>query len=164
MTNTIIIIIFLAISAEALTELVIESEFPLFNWFRGWLKRITFSPDKPPKEDFLQYFKIAIYKLLTCGYCFSVWSAGFFALFSPINISNWFISWFISTMLIHRLSNTWHIIYELIMRGRVRTYDITLKQPDEDTEDYQEGIFIQNGSEDQDQEENQENSKESEQK
>jgi hypothetical protein len=113
------------IATEAVTEIIVASEFPLFEWIRT---RLSYSAlPETPRTDFRQYCIVAIYKLFTCGYCFSVWTAGFFALFAPSLLEFWFLNWVLMLFVIHRLSNWLHVAYELLRKGRVKTHDLEAK-------------------------------------
>jgi len=117
-------IIVLAMATEAVTEIMVDSEFPLFSDIREMVARIAL-PDTP-RNDLKHRSIVFFHRLISCGYCFSVWVAAFFALFSFIIIPNPFINWVCHTFLIHRLSNMIHVSYELLRKGRVKTYDIAL--------------------------------------
>ena len=127
MIRDVLVGIILVLATEAVTEIIVASEFPLFYWFREWWKKYTFPIGVPPKTGKIQHIRVTVYKLVTCGYCFSVWTAAFFAIWSPIDcFDNKYINWLISLFCIHRLSNWLHIVFELMKRGRVNTHDITL--------------------------------------
>lgn len=125
MIENIAIFISLVIAVEATTEIVTASEFPLFFWFR-W-KLAQYALPETPRTGFKQSTIIAAHKLFTCGYCFSVWAAGLFALFAPQLISHWFWNWLCTLLLLHRLANWLHMVYELIKKGRVISLDIEAK-------------------------------------
>jgi hypothetical protein len=133
------LLIILVIATEAVTEIIVASEFPLFLWFRNNLAQRAI-PDTP-RNDFKQQTTVAVYKLFSCGYCFSVWTAGFFALFTPELFYNQFVNWMCMTFLLHRLANWLHVIYELVRKGRVSTHDAELSvrvimvEPDEDEDE-----------------------------
>jgi len=137
----------LVVATEAVTEIIVASEFPLFLWIRTRLSFIAV-PDTP-RNNFRHHAVVAIYKLLTCGYCFSVWTAGFFALFAPKVFDHAFLNWMCATFLLHRLANWLHVFYELVRKGRVKSHDheISLKvqiieseeEEDLDLEDALEG-------------------------
>lgn len=120
--------VILIVATEAVTEIIVASEFPLFYWFRNWWATYTFPPEGPPRTGYSQYIRVAIHKLITCGYCMSVWVSAFFALWTPFHyFDDVFADWFISLFFIHRLSNWLHILFELVKRGRVKTHDIELR-------------------------------------
>lgn len=97
-----ILIIFAVILTEAITELLVKSEFfkPLRSWFFN--KKTN------------RVFKF-IHNLLDCGYCTSVWIA-FIVSISLVDLSfmcgklDWFVSW----LLVHRLSNLFHFFIDRI--------------------------------------------------
>ena len=54
-------------------------------------------------------------RVLACGYCTSVWTGMFVAIFLPISIFPFpLINWFITGLLYHRLSNYLHITIDNI--------------------------------------------------
>ena len=120
----ILIGIIIIIAIEAVTEIIVDSDFPLIKKFKKIISDIAYPEDS---VKFNRFF-IIIHDLLSCGYCTSVWVSGFFSLWSPLYnyFDNLFICWIVSTFAFHRLSNWLHVIYELIRRGRVSTYDINL--------------------------------------
>jgi hypothetical protein len=112
-----------AIAVEALTEIITSSE--LFTWIKAPLGRRAL-PDDPQQ---LHWYWTMLYKLLSCGYCFSVWAAFGLAWVLP---GEWFglLPWdnlLVKWLLLHRLSNWWHIAYMLYQRGRIVPQDILLK-------------------------------------
>lgn len=140
MIDDIICLIILSIVTERITEIIVESE--LFAPLREAIKKWTYPVDNPPIDDFIQACKIKLDKLISCGYCASVWVAGIIAvqmhlqcLLSPYTP---FQKFFCTTFLLHGLANLWHVLYELIRRGRVHTYDVNttvnIVQQDEDNE------------------------------
>ena len=100
--ETYILIIFSVIVTEAITELLVKSEF--FKPLRAWFF-------KRKKNKFFKF----VHTLLDCGYCTSVWIA-FFVSISLINLSficgklGWFVAW----MLVHRLSNLLHFCIDRV--------------------------------------------------
>ena len=87
-------ILLIVVSIEALTELVVKSEFfsPLRNFFSG-------------KESKLYSF---IDSILQCPYCFSVWSS-LIVISISYNDYTIFILYILSS---HRLSNMLHNIFD----------------------------------------------------
>ena len=100
--KTLLIFIFAIIITEAITELLVKSEFfkPLRAWFfnRNNNKLCSF-----------------VHSAVDCGYCTSVWIA-FFVSIVLIDLSficdnvGWFVSWII----VHRLANVWHFVIDRI--------------------------------------------------
>ena len=127
-----LIIILLALAVEAVTEILTSSE--LTEPFRQAWKQYTY-PDGPPSTDFWQHVKVWFDKLITCGYCTSIWVAALFAIWAPILFESVVINWLCFVFVLHRLSNWIHIVFELIKKGRVKTYDLVIKKQDEDLED-----------------------------
>lgn len=85
------------VAVEAVVEVLISSD--IFNSFRAWITKLN--------PGFLG-------KLFTCGYCLSVWIAGFASLFISAQITGepWtdgVLKW----LVIHRASNAHH---ELLSR------------------------------------------------
>jgi hypothetical protein len=75
--------------------------------------------------------------LLSCGYCTSVWVAMLAAVLAPwvvrpqeacwlVLAGAWLVNWLLAVLVLHRLSNWLHVVYSLVKKGRVRTYDIEL--------------------------------------
>ncbi len=121
---TIWLLVLAVIACEAVTEILTSSDItaPFRNKFKNWLYR----PDRPPSHGFVQHCAVWVDKLVNCGYCTSVWVAGFFAFYLPNNyISNcWWGSWLLSVFVIHRLSNWLHVVYEWVRRGRVLSLEV----------------------------------------
>lgn len=93
MLSDIILLLLLAVAAEAITEIVTVSNI-FFN-FRLWVTKLN------------QFFG----SLITCGYCFSVWTSAGLAFFAPTIVSNTVFNYLISIFLIHRFSNILHDIF-----------------------------------------------------
>lgn len=91
--------VFAALFTEAITELVVKSEF--FSHIR---------------EFFFDRRKISIFEfihnILDCGYCFSVWAA--FLTGILFYSKNEFVYVFMGCVVIHRLSNVIHHIIDLV--------------------------------------------------
>lgn len=92
MLTNIVLLLLLAIVAEAITEIVTTSNlfFPLRSWA---VKSNQF-----------------VGSLITCGHCFSVWVSAVLAFVAPEIITNIFFNYIISVFLIHRFSNILHDI------------------------------------------------------
>jgi len=102
---------------ELITELVIKSE--IFESFRG-----VFTSRKN-KNWFYWY----IGSILSCGYCFSVYSGIFSALLLKINLMGYGIIGIIfSGLIIHRCSN---ILHNLIDKYTNKYYDLRFRQSDD---------------------------------
>ena len=85
------------VATEAITELVVKSEFfePLRKWlFESELKTLNF-----------------IHRIVDCGYCFSVWAALFNILILFI-LDYRIMDFVILTVVVHRLSNMLHFIID----------------------------------------------------
>jgi len=88
-------------------------------------KELAYSADHPPEDTYSQLFKVWIDKIISCGYCTSVWVAGFFGIWMPkFHVGNILIDWLIITFALHRLATWIHVAYELLKKGRVKTYDL----------------------------------------
>lgn len=98
--NTYISILFVIIITEAITELLVKSEFfkPVRAWFFNRRKFLAFK---------------FIHDLLDCGYCTSVW-VSFFVTLVLIDLSYIFgyAGWFVAWLVVHRLSNLFHFIID----------------------------------------------------
>ena len=115
----------LIVATERATELIVSSK--IFEPFRLAIKKWTYNPDIPPSNTVLQEFKVMLDYLVNCGYCVSVWVGALFGLFATQHFDNVFISWLTSALFLHGMANLYHVVYELIKRGRVKTYDIILR-------------------------------------
>ena len=136
----VLVSILLIIATEAITEIIVASEFPLFYWFRNWWTIYTFPPEGPPRTGKIQHVRVSIHKLVTCGYCMSVWVSAFFAIWTSFDyFGNTFINWLVSVFFIHRLSNWLHVFFELTKRGRVKSYDIELRVKTDEHEEDEDG-------------------------
>lgn len=121
-----VVTLLLALAVEAVTEIVTSSKLtePIRELWKSW----TYPIDAPPDDSHWQAAKVWVDYLLTCGYCSSVWIAGLFAIWAPKIGFGWFVvDWLCMTFFIHRIANWIHVAYELLRKGRVRTYDIELK-------------------------------------
>jgi hypothetical protein len=143
--SAILITFFLAIATEAISEIITTSAF--FFEMRAWFaKKANPAGDDDPEPA---WYWVIIAKLVTCGYCMSVWVAGLLSALgghSMIEVSypadvfgllSRLTTWAIMTFVIHRLSNWLHVGYSLFFKGRVHTHDINLAvsgmQPDSST-------------------------------
>jgi len=112
-----------AIATEAVTEIITSSE--LFAWLRAPLGRQAL----PASPQDLRWYWTFLYKVLTCGYCFSVWAAFALAWTLPGSWAGW-LPWdnlVVKWLLVHRLANWWHVSFVLYQRGRIVPQDILLK-------------------------------------
>lgn len=95
--------IFAIILTEALTELIVKSEIlsPIREFFFNRKSNKLFNK---------------IHDLLDCGYCTSVWIGWIFAilLVNDISLINKYIDWFFMGLILHRLSNFLHNVYDRI--------------------------------------------------
>ena len=121
-----LVTIFLSVAVEAVTEILTSSE--LTDPLRKKWKELTYSLDEPPFNTCSQKFKVWFDKLISCGYCTSVWVAGFFGIWAPkLDLGGPVINWLIITFVLHRFSTWFHVGYELIRKGRVRTFDLEIQ-------------------------------------
>ena len=125
MITILLILVLLTITVEAITEILTSSTLinPLQTRWRIWVYPL----DGPPPNNILHNLGVFIDRLWNCGYCASVWVAGFFAIFAPIIFQDKLVNWVIMTFTLHRLANWLHVVYELVRRGRVNSLDIMLK-------------------------------------
>ncbi len=128
----------LVLATEATAEIITSSK--LTDPIRGWWKKWTFPTDYPPPDTPLQHFKVFIDSLIGCGYCTSVWTAGFFALFAPSIIPGWLWNWLVMTFAIHRLANWLHVLYERIRKGRVFEADLNIVHTHPLAEEEENGV------------------------
>jgi len=90
------------IFTEAITELVVKSEF-----FYS-LRKFFFESN----NKILKF----IHEIVDCGYCFSVWAAVFTFITFYI-IDNLYFNYFIYCIVLHRLSNLFHFIMDRFNKG-----------------------------------------------
>ncbi len=123
-------LLLLVIAVEALTEILVDAE--ITKGFRRWLflKAAPEVPEDhpagkdPPIGPWVFRFANDVFK---CGYCASVWVAMPAALLSPIQLGgHWSVNWLVSLLVIHRLSNLFHIGLMFVKKGRVKTYDMEI--------------------------------------
>ena len=83
------------IMVEAVTEIIISSE--IFLGIRNWFAK---------RSSFFQ-------KLLSCGYCFSVWVAASVAWVLPGDVTTYpYLDIIIKIFVVHRLSNVLHELFK----------------------------------------------------
>lgn len=116
------------LAVEAITEIVVASDFPIFLQFRNWLG-VWALPDDEEALKQVRWYQTFLQKLFTCGYCFSVWVAFLVVWFLPGGyLGMWPLDNFVLKLFaLHRLSNWLHVFYELVRRGRVHTVDKEVK-------------------------------------
>lgn len=133
-------IILLSIVVEAVTEILTSSELtepPRRKW-----KEWAYPFDAPPPDTYIQEFKVWVDKLISCGYCTSVWVAGFFGIWAPkLDLGNQIINWLMVTFVLHRLSTWFHVVYELVKKGRVKTYDLEIQLKLDEHSEENDGSF-----------------------
>lgn len=122
----VLVVLLLSIVVEAVTEILTSSE--LTNPLRKKWKEWTYPLYAPPPDTFFQNFKVYFDKLISCGYCTSVWVAGFFGIWAPkFNLGNLVVDWLAIIFVLHRFSTLFHVIYELVRKGRVKTFDFEIQ-------------------------------------
>ena len=128
----------LVIVTERATEIIVDSK--LFEPIREGIKNRVYT-DPPKPDSILQRAKIMLDYLVNCGYCVSVWVGGLVSALMigyslPEFIARFFLfdflNWLIYAVFLHGMANLYHILYELMKRGRVHTYDIVLKVSQEE--------------------------------
>ncbi len=133
--------VFAVIATEALTEIFVDAK--ITDGIRLFIKKRAFPaiPVEPIESEqsvmisvpliipFQQKCWIFAANLSDCGYCVSVWVAGLLALFMPWTYVSKYniINWLLAALVLHRLSNWLHILFMLVKKGRVRTYDLEMK-------------------------------------
>jgi len=111
------------LATEAITEILVASE--LFDGLRRSIAQLAYPIDEPTNGP--QPGWVWLNKLTTCGYCMSVWVAAGVVWFLPGDYFGIVDNVIVKGFALHRLSNWLHVTYELVRRGRARTYDIELK-------------------------------------
>jgi len=109
MLRSLVVILFLVVFTEAITEIITKSE--LFSPIR------KFFFDR--RQSIISRF---IHDLLDCGYCVSVW-VGLFSACVFLFVDNIILNLFFMGIVIHRLSNILHYLIDRINRN----YDINLE-------------------------------------
>jgi len=90
-----IALLFIIIAVEAITEIIVASD--VFLELRGWFSR---------QENVVLHF---ISRLITCGYCCSVWVAGMIAWCVPLSLTGyWYMDIIIKWYAVHRMANWFH--------------------------------------------------------
>ena len=115
----------MVLAVEAISEIIVDSY--ITDGCRNKIKRIAYNPDKPPDDTIFHNFIVFVDKLVSCGYCTSVWVSGFLSIWSPQLFENGLVNWVCFTFMIHRSSNWAHVLFQLVKKGRVFTCDIILK-------------------------------------
>ncbi len=127
LTQFIVGISVISIVVEAITEILVTSSLLDIVYLRPWISKRALPPDG--NYDNVKWYDTALYTLLTCGYCSSVWVSAGLVWFVPGGYFG-LLPWdnvFIKIFLLHRISNQLHVWYELARRGRVNTIDLELK-------------------------------------
>jgi len=123
-------LIFASLVVEAISEIITSGD--IFQWLRQLFARLVVPTIEDDPDNLPLYRRIAWlpYKLTTCGYCCSVWVATACAIFTPSEFYSFFpsVGYLFSLFILHRLSNWWHTGIELFRRGRVNTFDITMRE------------------------------------
>ena len=98
--------LFCVILTEAITEIITKS-----NMFIP-VRQFFFDRSKNKLFDW-------IHNLLDCGYCTSVWIGWFTAILflDYIDIVDGYVEWFFVGLVVHRLSNVLHNIFDVIYEG-----------------------------------------------
>jgi hypothetical protein len=117
-------ILLVSLGVEALTELCIDAK--IFEGVRQYIRKIAY-PDGEPTASFKQKTATFLTNLIGCGYCFSVWVAGFVAIFYTIPLTYYgLVNWLLSMVIFHRLANIFHVVYAIVKKGRVLSIDAEL--------------------------------------
>ena len=106
------------IATERVAEIIVHSE--LFGAFREKFSTFWVHKNHP-----------VFAKLVTCGWCTSVWIAGMIAfLYSEsAPLPSHSDHWPLRAIVLCGLSNYWHTIFELIRRGRTISIDVQVRYP-----------------------------------
>ena len=102
--HTLITFLLAVIFTEALTEIIVKSEF--FSPLRAKIYKLG------KGNKFFDW----LHRLLDCGYCFSVWAGVLTAVlfFRDVELVHKSIDWFLVGLVLHRLSNLFHNIMDKI--------------------------------------------------
>lgn len=112
-------IILLSVIVERITEIVTTSKIADLI-YKNRLKYAIYGQNKPLESTFRSNVLKFIEMVTDCGYCTSVWVAFGISLLYP----SYFDNPFFDAMVLHGGSNLYHVIYELVRRGRINTHDI----------------------------------------
>lgn len=115
-----------AIAAERSAEAIAHSEF--FAPLRSSVARLAY-----PEQTRLRPVFGWVLKLISCGYCVSGWTALLFSCYLPVPLSapDWWIL-LLRWMALWGLANWHHNVFQLVYRGRVGAFDVTIRQGDSD--------------------------------
>jgi hypothetical protein len=120
-----------AAAAERITEIVTDGD--IFAEWREFLGHLAFPILLEGQEDirneYISFLYRKVYKLFTCGFCFSFWASLFTSWFLPMN---WHILQVFGVMF---LANLTHSVFTLVSKGRVRTYDLLIKTGNQGDDD-----------------------------
>lgn len=130
MLHLILIYIIASIAVEAISEIITSSDITF--GFRSYIKKLAF-PDEPSSHKYFAKSVGFIDRLISCGYCTSVWVAAALSVGIPKMLDGP-IGWVMCIFVLHRISNFIHVVFELVKKGRVKSYDI-MYQKSEDLED-----------------------------
>ena len=126
-------IFIITIAVEAITEIITTAS--IFEPLRSYIKLNAYTD--PPSITVKTRIFSWLDKLITCGYCVSVWVS--FSIASNMNIvitSNKYLDICIAIFLVHRLSNWLHVIYELVRKGRIKSIELNMTKEDLTDETY----------------------------
>jgi len=118
MYNTIFCWIICTVATERLAEVVTSAE--IFRPLREYIEYLSH------RDGLENKFMTWVHKLITCGFCFSLWSAIFFSLFLPgeyflINATDNIL---VKAFALWGISNFWHTVFNLVYKGRIITADL----------------------------------------
>jgi hypothetical protein len=111
----------IAVAVERVTEIITTSE--IFAPVRNYIKGHAYQYSDPSEISKCGKLLIWVDKLISCGYCTSVWVSLVFALI----FMDRDITLVINVFAVHGFANLYHSIFELIRRGRVNSHDFVLK-------------------------------------
>lgn len=119
-------LLILVVATEAVTEILVEAK--ITNGLRAFifLKAFPPTPEDSLKPLIGKWRWRFVHDLFSCGYCMSVWVAVVLAFLAPQWFSWSIVNWLVMVFVIHRASNFSHVLFSLIKKGRIRTYDIEL--------------------------------------
>ncbi len=130
--------IIFALVTEAITEILVDAK--ITDGFRALIFNKAYPVSQIPKPGPAGW--VWFNNLITCGYCTSVWVAMPWALVvpwlyhPPINLATGYsysdelkgciVNWMLNVMILHRLSNWLHVLFMLLKKGRIKTYDVAI--------------------------------------
>lgn len=122
----------LALATERTVELIVDSKF--FAPLRNYIAKRAVPEDFDKTYSWWTFRGSSrllftfLYGVTSCGYCMSVWVALFYTFMyqAPV-VTNVYGNYLVNTVLLHGLSNLYHVLYMRLYRGQVNYTHLTIK-------------------------------------